>query len=100
MSTPFQYAYKGGYSYRIVNPSALKFTKSPAFGRPPTPPTFKPPTSTPFHEEEEKEDEAKDEDAPNGEESAETAPEHGGEDDAEPVETTEEGLSSTILFHD
>ena len=100
MSNPFQYAYKGGYSYHIVNPSALKFTNSPAFGRPPTPPTFKPPTSTPFHEEEEKEDEGKDDAAPNEEESAENTPENGGEESAEPVETAEEGLSSTTLVQD
>ena len=45
----FNYATPGGYTYHKIDPSVYKFTKHPAFNRPPTPPVFKPPEN-PFAE--------------------------------------------------
>ena len=46
----FSYASPGGYTYHKIDPSAYKFSKHPAFSRPPTPPVFKPPVQPFFTE--------------------------------------------------
>ena len=48
----FNYAAPSGYTYHKIDPSVYKFSKHPAFNRPPTPPVFKPPVN-PFAQPEE-----------------------------------------------
>lgn len=93
-SNSFTYAYSGGYTYQIIDPNVLKFTNAPAFSRPPTPPSWKPPTNDPFGEKKEEGEEEKEEEQEAGENqdladeegSGEGQPEDANGEDAEPAD--------------
>lgn len=95
----FTYAYPGGYAYQRIDPTSYKFTKCPAFSRPPTPPIFKPPTNNPFGGEEDAEDVKDDAAATNGDETVDAQPEPGEGEASEPAEAGEElSAENGLLF--
>ena len=92
----FNYANNGGFKYHTIDPNSYKFSKYPAFNRPPTPPEWTPPPKDPFAEEEED---------GGGEKGEENAEEQGQEEEGqqvgiEPGESTAEdtGQFRSITF--